>query len=101
MWAYFSLGLDSSLLFVLLYSVCCIFCVRARACVGIYNCGLMGKCMRITWPCGECVTRHRLVGNPTRNNSKPKLFKAILNHLCATYFSPWCVCVGVCMGYVA
>jgi len=28
--------------------------------------------MRISWPCGECVTCHGLVGNSTRNNTKCK-----------------------------
>jgi len=42
---------------------------------GSHDRGLMGKCMRISWPCGECVSCDRLVGNRIRNNAKSKRFR--------------------------
>ena len=40
-----------------------------------YKWALVGKCVRISWPCEECVTCRRLVVIPTRNNAKSKLFR--------------------------
>ena len=33
---------------------------------------ILAKRMRISWPCGECVSCHGLVGNITGNNTKCK-----------------------------
>ena len=46
-----------------------------HVCVCSYKWALVGKCVRILFPCGECVTCRRLVGIPTRNNAKSKRFR--------------------------
>ena len=50
-------------------------CVSACLHVRSYKWALVGKCVRISWPCGEGLTCRRLVGIPTRNNAKSKRFR--------------------------
>jgi len=49
--------------------------ISLAACFGSYKWALVGKCVRISFPYGECVTCRRLVGIPTRNNAKSKRFR--------------------------
>ena len=70
-------------------------CVRVR----VYYRGLVGTCMRTSWPCGECVICDRLVWNRTRNNAKSKrfrLFKSFQRYLIfpTRQCVYWCVCVA-------